>query len=222
MKTKKVISSILLILLILNTTLILFLAPFRFYIFNENFYQKEFSNLDIYNKIPDADKRASDLINFFNDKSTLDNQFYTQDEISHLKDVKKLINKTIIFFYSSVFIEILLLTLLYHKSKVRFKKDIRRIFKTSSAVIIIVSLLIYLLSFKFDFLFTRFHRIFFPQGNWQFSADSNLINLFPQSFFYDFFYQTILISAAISLLIFVSILLLSPTKKRKIKQLFSP
>jgi len=37
----------------------------------------------------------------------------------------------------------------------------------------------------FDTAFTAFHLVFFPQGNWQFSADSNLIRLFPQALWFD-------------------------------------
>ena len=37
----------------------------------------------------------------------------------------------------------------------------------------------------FDTAFTAFHLVFFPQGNWQFSADSNLIQLFPQALWFD-------------------------------------
>jgi uncharacterized membrane protein len=35
----------------------------------------------------------------------------------------------------------------------------------------------------FDQLFTLFHYIVFPQGNWQFPADSLLIQTFPLAFF---------------------------------------
>lgn len=37
----------------------------------------------------------------------------------------------------------------------------------------------------FDTAFTAFHLVFFPQGNWQFSTDSNLIRLFPQPLWFD-------------------------------------
>jgi len=39
--------------------------------------------------------------------------------------------------------------------------------------------------FSFDFLFTTFHVIFFPQGNWMFDPSSLLITMFPQTFFFD-------------------------------------
>jgi hypothetical protein len=40
-------------------------------------------------------------------------------------------------------------------------------------------------AFAFDAAFTAFHAIFFPTGTWQFSADSNLLRLFPQPLWYE-------------------------------------
>ena len=102
-----------------------------------------------------------------------------------------------------------------YRSKIRFKRNIKKILLCSTTIILLISSLIYIISSKFDFLFTKFHHIFFPQGNWQFPASSNLINLFPQTFFYDFFYQIILVSFIISAVIFVIILLPSPTTDKK-------
>jgi len=34
----------------------------------------------------------------------------------------------------------------------------------------------------FDFIFAIFHKIFFPQGNWLFAADSLIIQTFPLEF----------------------------------------
>lgn len=36
-----------------------------------------------------------------------------------------------------------------------------------------------------DWAFTTMHRVFFAEGTWQFSADSALIRLFPDAFWYD-------------------------------------
>lgn len=37
----------------------------------------------------------------------------------------------------------------------------------------------------FDAAFTVFHGIFFPQGNWQFGPDSNLLRFFPEPLWFD-------------------------------------
>ena len=41
------------------------------------------------------------------------------------------------------------------------------------------------LGLAWPWLFTTFHQVFFPGGNWQFPEDSGLIRLFPEQFWYD-------------------------------------
>jgi integral membrane protein (TIGR01906 family) len=38
---------------------------------------------------------------------------------------------------------------------------------------------------SFDWFFTTFHQIFFPQGNWEFPAGDHMITLFPGGFWWD-------------------------------------
>jgi len=45
----------------------------------------------------------------------------------------------------------------------------------------------------FDSLFLAFHELFFPQGNFLFPADSNLIAMYPDRYWYE---TTIRIGAA--------------------------
>jgi integral membrane protein (TIGR01906 family) len=37
----------------------------------------------------------------------------------------------------------------------------------------------------FEAAFSAFHAVFFPQGNWQFGPDSNLLRFFPEPFFFE-------------------------------------
>ena len=46
-------------------------------------------------------------------------------------------------------------------------------------------LIVILFAVAFDQAFLAFHRIFFPQGNFLFGPDSNLLRLFPEPFWFD-------------------------------------
>jgi uncharacterized membrane protein len=58
--------------------------------------------------------------------------------------------------------------------------------------------------FYFNTIFTTFHFIFFPQGNWLFDGSSLLITLFPTQFFFDITLR-IFIYALIQVAIFIGI-----------------
>lgn len=51
---------------------------------------------------------------------------------------------------------------------------------------ILIGVLAILALLPFDSIFTKFHQIFFPQGNWQFAANSTLIQYYPFTFFYNY------------------------------------
>jgi len=208
MKKNKIILFSLLFLIALNTVFVVYLANFRYYVFNENYYKKQFEKNDVYDNVPEADKELDSLFMFFNDKKELDNNFFSENERGHLQDVKVLINKIIIIFYFLVFLEILFFILLYFLVQNKFLKCVKFVLLYSSGFVLLVSILFYIFSNNFQFIFIKFHEIFFPQGNWLFPYNSNLIILFPQQFFYGFFYKIIVNSFIVSLLIFVLDLLL--------------
>src|SRR3989344_3948341 len=99
---KKVLKTIFIISLIL---LIISLS-FKLFTFNINVYKKEFKNFNIYDKIPNADENAVNLINFINNKEGL-NDFYNEKEKLHLEDVKTLYNNLNFMFYLSLILTIL-------------------------------------------------------------------------------------------------------------------
>lgn len=65
-------------------------------------------------------------------------------------------------------------------------------------------------------LFTGFHQLFFPQGNWQFRMSDTLIRLYPPQFWVD---AAITIAALTLLFSLVLMVLTWPTKARKQKAL---
>ncbi len=104
---------------------------------------------------------------------------YTTAELSHLEDAAQVIDSADFFFYGS---GIIILGMAIHswKDRIQLQKLARY------GGVITVSLLFFLLLLllvNFNGLFTLFHQLFFPQGNWQFAADSLLIQTFPTGFF---------------------------------------
>ncbi len=59
----------------------------------------------------------------------------------------------------------------------------RSIDKTVARDAFLMSIVLLVLLLPFQYTFDWFHRVFFPQGNWQFANDSWLIQHFPPAFF---------------------------------------
>jgi integral membrane protein (TIGR01906 family) len=117
-------------------------------------------------------------INFLQNKELLQLN-YTSSELSHLKDVKKVMGFIDYLFYFSLLVCTLVITY-YRKSQQQLKK----MFKYSGLTVLIIMGLILIISIlSFNFMFTIFHQIFFPQGNWMFASNSLLIETFPIEFF---------------------------------------
>lgn len=124
---------------------------------------------------------------------------YTSAELSHLNDVKKVMQGADYFFYGLLLI--LTLTLTYHRKD---KEQLKKFFKYGgiTTAIAVLLVLIFILT-NFGVIFTFFHWILFPQGNWVFAGDSLLIRTFPREFFVRMsgiiFVGTLILGAAFAL-----------------------
>ncbi|MBI2572647.1 DUF1461 domain-containing protein [Candidatus Woesearchaeota archaeon] len=108
---------------------------------------------------------------------------YTTVQQSHLEDVKRVMFRVDIAFYSCIMVITFILLILLQKKKEGTKNILHLIRAASISSSIFILSIILFLSISFNYLFTIFHQIFFPQGNWQFDADSLLIQTFPIEFF---------------------------------------
>ncbi|MBI2112781.1 DUF1461 domain-containing protein [Candidatus Woesearchaeota archaeon] len=104
---------------------------------------------------------------------------YTSAELSHLNDVKKVMRMVDFFFYFSLIVIILMLT--YYRKE---KEELVTLLYYGGITTLVTLGSIFILSLLFfNQLFTLFHLLFFPQGNWIFPVDSLLIQTFPLDFF---------------------------------------
>ena len=166
------------ILLILSIILFIILLNFRLYIYNINYYQDEYEKLNIYDNIPkkQALENTISLFDYFKDDKPL-TSFFNNKEKQHLADVKNIINKTIILFYISL---VLLIVLLFLNRKNPFNSIL-----LSGIFLVIIPILLSFLNFNSTFI--NFHLVFFNNNLWILNPETDkLIILFPQEFFLDF------------------------------------
>lgn len=126
---------------------------------------------------------------------------YTEDEISHLNDVKRLMRMASHYFVFVLVIEIFLLIAIYQIDKKQFYKPFLYGGMVSTAVLLLTLLWALV---DFSSLFNLFHQIFFPMGNWIFPSTGKLVNLFPASFFFQIT-KEIFIKSLMSSIIFIGL-----------------
>ena len=114
-------------------------------------------------------------------------EFYNDEEISHMTDVRNLF-LLCIRLRRAAFLLALAIALAFWKGFGRGTAGIlgRGFFWTSLAVFALAVGTSLLISTDFDQYFTIFHEIFFSQGNWMFDpGTSRMIDIMPEEFFMD-------------------------------------
>ena len=168
--------------------IILFSSLFS-YIYNTNYYDRKYQQHGVYDRFTrkTALNATGNLFGYFRSENQLDMDFFSEQEASHLSDVKQLIQKSQQLYYISItlfWIALVAVYLLARKSFMRFFADMMLYSGIFAAALILIFSLIYLVG-GFDFIFIKFHEIFFT-GNYAFNpATSNMKALFPDAFFRD-------------------------------------
>ena len=136
---------------------------------------------------------------------------FTEAEVNHMHDVKWVLLVAIIAVAA-----LFLLTLFSSISlRERSPGTIRRsLFSGAWITLGLIAVLGVMGFFNWEWLFTTFHQVFFPQGNWEFSVRSSLIRLYPPQFWID-----AAIAVAVLVAVQITLLLVAtwPTKYRKLK-----
>ena len=104
---------------------------------------------------------------------------YTVQEISHLEDVHLVMKYADYLFYF-----LLMVMIAFGSMNYRHKDTFREWLKYGGIITVLLPGIIFILTlFFFNTIFTLFHLLFFPQGNWIFPSHSLLIQTFPEEFF---------------------------------------
>ncbi len=110
---------------------------------------------------------------------------YNERELSHMQDVKNLVQKTIIGWYISGALVVLAG---FFSWQIKKQKDYWVALRDGGwATLIIIFAILVGVTINFDWLFTAFHHIFFTGDTWLFLYSDTLIRLFPMEFWMNLF-----------------------------------
>lgn len=219
MEYKRLLIFVISILMILIIPIIIYGYSFNSIAFDGDLYKREFSKYDVYGKLKNYDIESinDDVLVYLksgkNDE-LIKNDFFNEREKLHLLDVKNLIQKVFSIYYLSIILFLLLFILLLISINFNFKIIIKKlsiILPIGSLLTLLNTLIFFILSkLNFDFLFDIFHKTFFSAGSYLFNpAFENIVVLYPQGLFLDFFIKIISDSILSSIIVlFFSLILL--------------
>jgi uncharacterized membrane protein len=239
-KSARVSNRIINFLIFLNSiflVIIILFSPLAYYVFNLDYYealQKHYGVFSILNR-DDVLNISEKIINFFKyneelnytepalqaryaDETRSAIMSFQQDEINHLYDVRIILTTIFVIYFVILILFIIILVILSKSNMKSFLRNTGRVFIIAPVIIFIIILLLLLFGRNFPVLFENFHKVFFPQGNYEFAANSLIISIFPFGFFYDFFVRLVTCSAIMSLIfLFTGIIFINITKLFKNK-----
>ncbi len=128
-------------------------------------------------------------------------------ELAHMEDVKRVVQGTLRTWYAALAGLGLLAFWAYRQGQ---QAALRRALRRGGwLTIILMGLLALSVLLTFTVFFVAFHQVFFDPGTWVFDYRDTLIRLFPERFWQDVF----LIGAALSIVLALLLILLTPEKK---------
>ncbi len=200
-------------LLTLSMVFFILLLNLKAVAFDVDFYEAEFKKYSP--EIEDPMEITRGLLFYLKhgeaDESHI-SEFDIEEQV-HLAEVKQRFQTMFIILDISIFVVILLLILLYRLSKEKFLENMILFFMLKGVGMLLAGLFFVYASMFFENTFSRFHQVLLF-GNWQFSAQSKLITLFPAQFFADIVQKLLQNTFAIAgLLIGISLVLYMIKKK---------
>lgn len=174
-------NKILIALFCIFAVLMYLASSIRITAFDDKMYKGFFKAKNTYAELPDADERASNIINYLKGKEELDTSFFNEKEAAHMKDVR------VLFAFSLAVLIISMFVLLSIAVFAFIKKDISLLWKCTlfgGISGLLFAVLLFLLSLNFSAFFGAFHRIFFTNSLWLMDPlKDRIIVLLPESFF---------------------------------------
>ena len=112
--------------------------------------------------------------------------FYTEREVLHMIDVKRLMNRTYDAGWAALGFIIAYVTYLALRYRSKAAELLARTTLRACGVVAAVVIVLAIVAVAgFESAFRQFHLLFFTNDLWQLSSSDGLIQLFPQRFFFD-------------------------------------
>lgn len=112
-------------------------------------------------------------------------QIYNQREISHMVDVKILLQQTLKIFYFLLAIYFVVFLWYIYKKQIYILWN--ALSKGGWITLGLIGAILFAVVISFDALFTAFHKVFFVGDTWLFRYSDTLIRLFPMRLWQDAF-----------------------------------
>jgi integral membrane protein (TIGR01906 family) len=162
----------------------------------------------------ELDRAAADLISYFNDTHqryldinvTYDNgqtaPLLDQADISHMKDVKDVLwlDYRLCIMSGVYSLAYIIAVLLVWRRQSGLRELAIGAKRGGAATLGLLAFLGVFAVTSFDWFFTTFHEVFFPQGNWQFPEGDHMITMFPDGFWSDTTLLVGLVAAGLALI----------------------
>jgi integral membrane protein (TIGR01906 family) len=222
--------TLLLVLLIISTSVMIYLSNLKSVAFDRDFYNSKFDEFgihELFSEDIDVEQEADIMLQYLEGgKAEIESDFYNSKEKSHLVEVKhlfilvdRMLNIAVLVSIISLFLLIIAikrftLRLNERKSLAYFKHILSNLLIGIGFVVDGIAVFFVLIAFTFSSAFWRFHEIFFKTDTWILNpATDNLIRMMPEQFFFDAFTRIILMS-----IIFATILMAIGFAMKLIKQ----
>lgn len=145
------------------------------------FVNYQYDRLGVGGDLPEAERRlALDVVRYLRASRDLDRTF-TERELAHLEDVRDVFSLVFALRRAASIAlgAVLALLILMPATRRRVPGYLMAAGLVSAGL---MGLLLVLTAVNFDWLFTRFHTLFFAGASWLFPDGSQLIRLFPNAF----------------------------------------
>jgi len=194
----------------ISISIITLLVPVICIINFSAYFQYKFDSLNLkeeFSRFGEQELKSylNSILDFINwRKDNLDSNFFTDQEIVHLNDVKSLV----LFIYSIFIAIVAILVISIHNNSKEFLKSI----KYSILLNFFLFLVCILCMIRFDILFDALHKILFRNDFWLLDPESsNLIKFFPIAIFEE-------IAIYIGFFVIITSILLWIIMKKRIKK----